>query len=136
MWSLDGTLFATGALLLQVALQLATFTGLMPEQTLVAVRSLADLGVQQVVFNVFIFMFTFYATAWLVGSRAERLRAIGQRLERVTDDLQELLHRLGLDVLYHLLDGSPRVRDEYHREGGDHRLGFTHALPSPVPGSE
>ena len=40
--------------------------------------------------NLFVLMFTFYGTSWLVASRAERLRAIGDRLQTVTDEYRDL----------------------------------------------
>ena len=86
----QGAFFATGAFLLQVVVHLATYFGLLPEETLTGMRSSQAIGPQELVQNLAIFMFTFYATAWLVGSRAERLRMIGDRLQSVTEDLHEL----------------------------------------------
>jgi two-component system sensor histidine kinase PilS (NtrC family) len=87
---LQGALFAAGAFLLQAAVMVLTRTGVIAVTTLAGQRAGSSLTSQDVAVNLFVFMFTFFATSWLVASRAERLRTMGGRLRAVTSDLQAL----------------------------------------------
>lgn len=72
----QGALFASGAFLLQGIVVLATHFGWLEGATVTHQPPLGSFGAQQILVNLFVFMFTFHATAWLVASRAERLRRI------------------------------------------------------------
>jgi two-component system sensor histidine kinase PilS (NtrC family) len=86
----QGALFATGAFLLQAAVQVPTHLGALSYEPLVGADPQPVLGLQQLLFNLSAFMFTFYGTAWLVSSRTERLRAMRDNLQEVTGNLEEL----------------------------------------------
>lgn len=85
----QGATFATCAFLLQVAAHLLPRTPVLGWLGLPA-HELADLSLAQVARNLFVLMFTFHATAWLLSSRSERLKAVGRRLKTVSEDLAEL----------------------------------------------
>lgn len=83
---IEGAALATGAFLLQVAVHVLprtdAFAGL--------ASPLASARIEDVARNLFVLMFTFYGTAWLVASRAERLRSTEDSLKVVTDEYGEL----------------------------------------------
>lgn len=86
----QGSAFATGAFLLLAVVHVAGRYELLPAVTLSGDPPFADLDDWDVFLRLCIYVLTFCGTAWLVGLRQERLRAMGDRLRSVADDLAEL----------------------------------------------
>jgi two-component system sensor histidine kinase PilS (NtrC family) len=86
----QGSAFATGAFLLLSVVHVLGRYELLPATTLRGEPPLADLTDWDLFLRLCIYVLTFCGTAWLVGLRQERLRAMGDRLRSVADDLAEL----------------------------------------------
>ena len=86
---IQGAVFATAAFLVQALAHVLPRTALL-ESFHLSPAELANAPLANVVRSLFVIMFTFHATAWLMGSRAERLRAMGRRLQSVSENLAEL----------------------------------------------
>ncbi len=110
---LQGAIFATGAFLLQVVAHFMVRGGVLAPLGLSALP-LVDAPLAQVVRSLFIIMFTFHATAWLLASRGERMRAMNEQLQSVSEDLAELqafneLVVRGVSAALITTDGAGRI---------------------------
>jgi two-component system sensor histidine kinase PilS (NtrC family) len=86
----QGSAFATGAFLLLAVMHVLGRYELLPVETLRGDRPFAELQDWDIFLRLCIYVLTFCGTAWLLGLRQERLRAMGDRLRSVSGDLAEL----------------------------------------------